>query len=192
MKKVDFIIAFVIGELTAWYFVWLFSIKTVWVLPIVFPVLSIVCLYLAFLIGKRFLFIFQGAKFLLMGTLGALIDLGILNIFIWISGIAAGPFFSVFKGFSFIFATSSKYFGDKLWAFERKEMQGLGKEFSRFFLVTLGGLVINVTVASLMVNLVGPQFGLSKIIWANIGAIIAALSTAIWNFSGYKFIVFKK
>lgn len=194
MKKIDIIIALVIGELTALYFVFLFKDinSSVWILPIVFPILSVVCLWFAYLIGRKYLFIFQGAKFLLMGTLATLIDLGILNIFILFSGISAGLFFSIFKGVSFIIATCSKYLGDKLWAFEKKEMAGIKKEFGKFFLVTLGGLIINVTVASLMVNLVEPQFGLSETIWANIGAIIAAFATVIWNFLGYKFLVFKK
>jgi len=53
-------------------------------------------------------------------------------------------------------------------------------------------LAINVTVASLIVNLIQPQFGLSETIWANVGGIIAALVTVVWNFIGYKFVVFKK
>ena len=71
-------------------------------------------------------------------------------------------------------------------------MDGAKKEFGKFFLVSLGGFIINVTVASLVVNLIQPQFGLSETIWANIGGIVAALVTVIWNFLGYKFLVFKK
>ncbi len=194
MKKIDVIIALIIGELTALYFAFLFKDVncSVWALCVIFPILSIVCLWIAFLIGKKYALIFQGAKFLLIGTLGALIDLGILNTLIWISAISSGLLFSVFKTISFIIANFCKYFGHKLWVFEKKEMIGIGKEFSRFFLVSLGGLIINVAVASLMVNLIEPQFGLSETIWANIGAITAAFATIIWNFAGYKFIVFKK
>jgi len=42
------------------------------------------------------------------------------------------------------------------------------------------------------VNVLGPQFGLSQEIWANIGAIIAAFAALFCNFIGYKFIVFKR
>jgi len=195
MKKTDVIIAVVVGELVAWYFVLLFgdlTPKVVWFLPVVFPILSPFCLWLAYLIGKKFLFIFQGAKFLLMGALASLVDFGILNFLILISGVASGLFYSVFKGISFVLATCGKYAGDKLWAFRKREMNEISKEFFKFFLVTLGGLVINVIVASLVVNKIGPQFGLSETIWANIGAIAAALATVAWNFPGYKFLVFKK
>ncbi|MBU2634889.1 GtrA family protein [Patescibacteria group bacterium] len=194
MKKLDVIIALIIGELTAIYFAFLFKniYCGVWALCVIFPILSIVCLWIAYLIGKKYFFILQGAKFLLIGVLGTLIDLGVLNILIWISGISSGFLFPVFKGISFVVANCSKYFGHKFWVFEKKEMIGAKKEFGKFFLVSLGGLIINVTTASLVVNLIQPQFGLSETIWANIGGIIAAFATIIWNFLGYKFVVFKK
>jgi len=194
MKKLDVIIALIIGELTAIYFAFLFKdiYCGVWALIVIFPILSIVCLWIAYFIGKKYLFIFQGAKFLLMGALGALIDLGVLNILIWISGISSGFLFPVFKGISFIIANCNKYFGHKFWVFKKNEITGAKKEFSKFFLVSLGGLIINVTIASLIVNLIQPQFGLSETIWANVAGVIAALATIVWNFIGYKFIVFKR
>jgi len=41
------------------------------------------------------------------------------------------------------------------------------------------------------VNFLGPQFGISKEIWAYVGKIVAVFLGFIWNFTGYKFIVFK-
>jgi len=54
------------------------------------------------------------------------------------------------------------------------------------------GLGINVGIASWIVNIIGPLFGSPLKIWANIGAIAASIVTSVWNFLGYKFIVFKK
>jgi len=42
-----------------------------------------------------------------------------------------------------------------------------------------------------VVNIVGPQFGLNAKIWANMGAVAGTLFVMVWNFLGYKFIVFK-
>jgi len=201
MKKNDIILSLIIGEITAWYFfLFLRDLAAdsriisivLWTLPIVFPILSVIGIWLAYLIGKKFLFIFQLAKFLLIGVFATIVDLGLLALLIWMSGITAGLAYSAFKGITFIVATVSKYWGDKVWAFEQKETAGLGKEFTKFFLVTLVGMVINVGVASFTVNLIGPQFGLSAGVWANLGGIIAAFATVLWNFVGYKFIVFKK
>lgn len=198
MKKIDILLALITGEVTAWFFYGILRNLGIeirflaWILAISFPILSLAGLWISYLIGKRFLWVFQAAKFLLIGVLATLVDLGILNLLIWISGIAIGLPFSIFKGISFLVATCSKYLGDKFWAFEKMEKEGMRKEFGQFFGVTLIGLGINVGIASLVVNVFGPQFGASQVIWANIGGILAAIGAAAWNFVGYKFIVFKK
>ena len=198
MKKVDIILALITGEITAWFFYYLLKdvaalkIENLGlILAISFPVLALGGTWIAWLMGKRFLWIFQLAKYLLIGVLATIIDLGILNFLMWTSGIAIGLWYSVFKGISFIVATCAKYFGDKFWAFEKMEKSGMRKEFSQFFIVTLIGLGLNVGAASLVVNVIGPQFGMNEKIWANVGGIAAAFAVTAWNFIGYKFIVFK-
>ncbi len=138
------------------------------------------------------LIINQTKKFILVGILNTFIDLGVLNILIWVSGIASGPLYSVFKGISFIVAVFNSYFWNKSWTFKKKETIKDRKEFACFFIVAFLGLVINISVASWLVNVVEPQFGMSLKIWANIGAICAAFISMAWNFLGYKFFVFKK
>lgn len=200
MKKYDIVIAAVTGEIVALYFLnllrdlaaqnALFS-KILWLLPFVFPVLSVFGLWIAYLIGKRFVFVFQLAKFLLIGALATIFDLGTLSLFIKYFAVTAGLGYAFFKGVSFIIATSAKYFADKFWAFKKTGSSQLGAEFGKFFLVTLVGLVVNVATASLIVNQISPPFGFSLEFWANLGGMAAVLTTFAWNFIGYKFIVFK-
>lgn len=198
MKKIDILLALITGEVAAWFFYGI--LKTlkidvgffIWGLLILFPILSLFGLWLAYVIGKKFLFVFQAAKFLLVGVLATVVDLGAFNGLILISGIASGFYASVFKGITFITATSSKYFLDKFWAFEKMEKAGMGKEFSQFFIVTLVGFVVNVGLFAFINNTVGPQFGIETKLWANLAALSAAVLTAAWNFFAYKFIVFKK
>jgi len=200
MKRVDIILALIIGEAVAWLFIDIFKgveflaeIELLnWILPIAFPIMAVIGLWITYLIGKKYLFVFQAGKFCLAGAFFTVIDVGLLNVLIWISGIASGPFYSVFKGISFIVATLIKYLGSKFWIFEKFKGGFSGKEVGQFFAVTLIGLGINVGVASLLVNIIGPQFEITETAWASIGGIIAAFTTAAWNFIGYKFIVFKK
>jgi putative flippase GtrA len=197
MKKIDIALALITGEITAWFFYLLLKdIARIGnlglILAISFPILTVICLWVTWLLGKRFLWIFQMAKYLLIGVLATIADLGVLNLLMWISGVATGVSFSAFKGISFVMATTAKYFGDKFWAFEKTERAGMGKEFSQFFIVTLIGLGLNVGAASLVVNVIGSQFGMSEKLWANVGGIAAAFAVTAWNFIGYKFFVFKK
>jgi len=197
MKKIDIILALVVGEIAAWFFYGILrnlglEIKFLWlILAVLLPVLALAGLWLAWFLGKKLLWIFQAAKFFLIGIIATLVDLGVLNLLILVTGVATGSLFSIFKGISFIVATCSKYAGDKFWAFEKMEKKGMGREFGQFFVVTLVGLFINVGAASLIVNILGSQFGLAPELWANVGGIIAAFVSAVWNFIGYKFIVFK-
>lgn len=200
MKKLDIIITLVVGEIIAWFFYSILKnldlgLEIKFLAPILaigLPIVSLFCFWLSWLIGKKILFVFQLAKFLLIGGAATLFDLGVLNLMIMFSGLSAGLAFSIFKGISFLVATCAKYFGDKFWAFEKMEKSEMGKEFIQFFVVTLIGMAINVGIASFCANTVGPQFGLSAKLWANVAGVIAAFGTFAWNFVGYKFIVFKK
>lgn len=213
MKKLDIIIALFIGEITALSF--LVILKNIgakeielfyWILPLVFPILCLAGLWVAFLIGKKFLIIWQAGKFVLTGGLNTFLDLGALNFLIFISGISSGFYYSIFKGISFIIALINSYFWNKFWTFKKtqpdkplpsekdfniKEAEKSKNKFLQFFAISVVGFGINVGTASIIVNFISPSFGLSSQIWANIGAIVAAFTGMTWNFLGYKFIVFK-
>lgn len=198
MKKIDIILALIIGEAVAWLFLGFFKSYGIevrylnWILTVSFPILALIGLWVCYLIGKRFVFVFQLGKFLLMGALATLIDLGILNLLMGVFEITAGLAYSVLVATSFVFATTVKYFGDKFWAFEKTEKEKMGREFTQFFFITLISGGIHVGIASVVVNIIGPQFGISPLNWANIGKILGIIGAFAWNFLGYKFIVFKK
>ena len=133
MKRIDIILALITGEITAWFFYFLLKDTTLrinylnLILAISFPILAVIGIWISWFLGKKFLWIFQLAKYLLIGVLAAITDLGILNLLMWISGISVGVWYSVFKGVSFIVATCAKYFGDKFWAFEKMEKARMKK-----------------------------------------------------------------
>lgn len=135
---------------------------------------------------------YQVIKFILVGILNTFVDLGILNILILASGAVSGLLYSAFKGVSFIAAVINSYFLNKFWTFKKKETRKNQREFTRFFVIAVFGFGINIGVASWLVNAVGPQFGLSPKIWANVGAVSATFVSMFWNFLGYKFFVFQK
>jgi len=196
MKKIDIILALVAGEGVAWLFFWFlkgsqFS-SFAWILPILFPFLSLFCLWIAYLIGKKHIVVFQLAKFVLIGALFAFLDILILNILLQWFGITKGAAYSVLVGISFVVATTLKYVADKYWAFEQKEGGKTAVEFGSFFIITLVSGGIQIGVATLIVNVVGPLFGISPYVWANVGKIGGIVVASAWNFLGYKFIVFKK
>ncbi|MDP2967195.1 MAG: GtrA family protein, partial [bacterium] len=135
--------------------------------------------------------IFQLFKFTLTGSLNTFIDLAVLNLLMQALQITSGWYFSFFKIISFSCAAANSYIWNKFWTFKKKETKVGAKEFSQFYIITGISFLINVGLASLIVNVIGPQFSLSETLWANVGALGGVFGAFIWNFLGYKFIVFK-
>jgi len=200
MKKLDAFLSLITGEGVGLLFIWLLknspNIKLpflYWLLPIVFPLLALLAIWIAYLIGKKYLFVYQLAKFLLIGAFFAIFDLIILNFLLEYFGIAKEEKlkYSIFVTISFVVATTVKYLADKYWAFEQKEKKEMGREFSKFFIITLISGGIQVGTASLIFSCISP-FLESLIVAGNMGKIGGIILASAWNFLGYKFIVFKK
>ena len=200
MKKLDIILALITGEGVAWLFIWLLknspqlSMPWVnWVLPVLFPILAVLALWVAYKIGKKYLFVYQLAKFLLIGAFFAIFDLIILNILMERFGIDkdSGFKYTLFVGISFVIATTVKYIADKYWAFEKKEGKGMGMEFVKFFAVTVISGVIQIVVADLVFKALG-ETETTAVVSGNVGKIAGIGVASIFNFVMYKFFVFKK
>jgi len=199
MKVVDIIFALVCGRLVGFLvgdFLYESGINVgVWgtiVLWIAFPFFALFCLWVAHLVGRKFLFIFQGAKFLLIGAGATVIDLKIFEILAVLLGLIIPLSTIISKTISFLFSTLIKFWGNKYWTFGKHEKDDITAEAIQFFAITIIGLVIDVSFFFFCANILGPQFGTPAIIWLKISVIIAALAAALWNFVGYKFFVFKK
>jgi len=152
-----------------------------------FPVLSLAGVYFLYRISLVWRpFIFQFGKFFVVGGLNTFMDLGILNFLILITDITMGIWFSVFKAISFIVTVVNSFFWNKYWTFQKSG------SFFLFFLVTLGSFLLNVGIASFMVNTIGVVDGFSPKQWDNIAALSSLVLVLTWNFLGMKYIVFKK
>ena len=205
MKKIDIISPIVLGLIIAAFIIALLKVTESEILLagtnslflailIIFlvPLLLVVWVYITFHLGKRRHIFFQFGKFIPIGVSNTAIDFGVLNLLILSSGVDKGFLFSAFKGISFICAVTNSYLWNKFWTFESRGREGLGKQFLKFMIVAGVGFVINVAIASLLVNIIGPLWGISPIMWANISAFASIVIVILWNFLGYKLIVFKK
>lgn len=131
----------------------------------------------------------QFVKFGIVGVSGTIIDLGILNLLIFITGYASGVWFPFFKGASTSIAIVNSYVWNRKWTF-KSQNDAKVMEFSKFFIISVIGLGINVGVASFIVNIMPRPANISPHLWANVGAISAISVSLIWNFLCYKFVVF--
>lgn len=65
-------------------------------------------------------------------------------------------------------------------------------KFSKFVFFTLIGMAINTGIVYILTSFVSPFFGLSSVLWVNFSKALATIITLFWNFSVYKFIIFKE
>ncbi len=195
--KNDFYLVSIIGFLVGWLM--LLPVKNLGftVTPLLIAGIVIGCsvfapvaLVVLKLLGKFWPVLEQFGKFAAVGTLNTLLDLGVLNLFILLTDISVGVTYSGFKAVSFLVATTNSYFWNKFWTFQ-SATSVTGKEYGRFLLFTLIGTAVNVSVASLVVNVVGAPQGVNPKLWANIGALIGVLVSFMLNFLNYRFVVFK-
>ena len=167
------------------------GISFAWLMVLV-PILWILGVNLGYFLGRWFSFFNQFGKFSAIGFTNAAVDFGILNLFIFYSGLAAGVWFSVFKAASFIIAAVHSYFWNKYWSFEAGRSGVSGQEFFKFFIISVIATLVNVISASIVVNIMGSQFGASPEAWANIGAVVGSATALVFSFVGFRKFVFRK
>jgi len=201
-KKADLLLALIIGEVCAWLMVFIARNLAVEIpaiaaltpyinyLPVVFPILCFVGLIIAYALSKIVPVIYQMAKFVLVGGMNFLLDMAVLNFLIFYTGIASGLTQSGFKGISFCVAVINSYLWNKFWTFRRDSTEEVGQEFFQFVVVSVIGLLINLGIDYIFVNIVHPFGEMPLKTWAQFSALLAAALSLFWNFLGYKFIVF--
>lgn len=66
------------------------------------------------------------------------------------------------------------------------------REFSLFVTVSVIGALLGASIVWFITSVVHPQFGLNERLWANLANVAASGLVLVWNFTGYKLLVFKK
>ena len=159
-------------------------------IPLLLGALTMMGLFAVKFMSRWLSGLWQFGKFAVIGGLNTFLDFAILNLLMVLTHITGGLGYSVFKGASFVVAVINSYFWNKHWTFESKKKNKT--EFWEFIVVSLIGWGINVGTASFVVNGIEPFGSLSASAWANVGAFAATILAWLWNFLGYKFVVFKK
>lgn len=125
----------------------------------------------------------QFILYVIIGTSNFLIDFFILNILWKITGIYSGYINFLFKGISFLAYSANGYYWNKKYTFKTEG------SYIKFASVLGAAAIANAFILSnlSLYNLLG----VSQILWSNISALTASITTGIVSFLINKFIVFK-
>lgn len=162
------------------------------ILVVIVPIVWIAGVNFGYLLGRKLSFFNEFGKFVAIGFTNATVDFGILNLLIIATGQTAGFAYVIFKGLSFIGAMAHSYFWNKFWVFQSADSRGGVAEFGKFFTVAVIAGLINISVASGVVSLIQPLFGLNPTQWANIGAVVGSGVALVASFLGFRLAVFKQ
>ena len=160
-------------------------------LPLIVPILFIAGVYIGKFIARKFAFFEQLTKFFAVGFLNTAIDFGVLNLLSVVTGVTSGLIVGGVNIPGFSVAVGNSYFWNKFWVFQGRAGGGALQDFPRFLLVTLIGLFINSGIIIILTTYISAPSGISNTGWLNLAKIMATAISFMWNFLGYKFIVFR-
>lgn len=156
-----------------------------------FMILAPLALFILYLLGKWLPVLYQFGKFAAVGVLNTFVDIGVLNLEILTFGTPTTWPYRIFKAVSFFAATTNSFLWNKFWTFNSQEPANPSQTI-KFYAVAIGGFLINVGVASYVFSGIAAPTSISPNLWANIGAIVGVAAAFLWDFLGYKYLVFKK
>ena len=135
--------------------------------------------------------VYQFAKFACVGVLNTSVDLGIFNLATFLYGsLPVASVFAMFKAVSFLTATTNSFIWNKYWTFGANSKPQAGEIFKFYTIAIIGGF-LNVGVAT-AVRTANFSFVSPNTLVNFVAPICGILAVFLWNFIGYKYVVFKK
>ena len=156
-----------------------------------FTILAPLALVVLYWLGKFVPVLYQFGKFAAVGVMNTFVDVGVLNLEILIVGSPGAWGYRMMKAVSFVAATTNSFFWNKFWTFDSREPANASQTV-KFYAVAVVGFLLNVGVASVVFTNVMHPAAISNKQWANVGALAGVAASFLWDFLGYKYLVFKK
>ena len=135
--------------------------------------------------------IFQFIKYSFIGATSTFLGWAVFNLFIFFTGTAQGLIVNLFAIAAFIVSRTYSFFWTKFWIFRHYETGNIKQECIKFFGISGILTVVNLLIIHVGVNVIGPSFGISPLVWSNIIFLLTIPTSLFGNFFGYKFLVFR-
>ena len=156
-----------------------------------FVVFAMLALAVAGVIARHIPVALQLAKFVAVGAFNTFLDWGVYSLLMLVTQVYAGSGILLFKIISFGVAVIGGYLWNKYWTFNATD-KSTANEMTLFLTVSVIGATINASLTWLIIQLfTGTQIVTPQQL-AQLAAGVATLASMLWNFLGYKLIVFKK
>jgi len=132
----------------------------------------------------------QVLRFGAVGVLNTAVDFVVLNILMRAFGAVSGPALITCNIAAFSAASLNSYGFNKRWTFAEESRSSL-RQYTLFFVLSVGGLFINSLVLYLLTTLMPLAPGDSLLWRANAAKLCATAASMAWNYLAYRHVVFR-
>ncbi|MDN4174549.1 GtrA family protein [Nocardioides sp. SOB77] len=122
-------------------------------------------------------------RFLVVGGLAYVVDLGCYNLARQL--LETGPLTS--KTLAFVVSATFAFAGNRAWVFDRRRRTQLTTAYALFFLVNLGGLVVNLVPLALTSYLLGWTSAVAENVSGNLVGVALATLFRFWGYERWVF-----
>ena len=133
----------------------------------------------------------QATRFCIVGVVNTAVDILVLNLLIVITGTGhSGPLFTAFKTVSFLVALLNSFYMNSKWTFVGDDgARPTASQGAQFVVISVVGSIVNIASASYVASFLKPPAELVAY-WPTIAALMGTVFSFVFNFLGYKFLVF--
>jgi putative flippase GtrA len=125
----------------------------------------------------------QAARFIVVGLINTLVDIGAFYLLSLIPGMPH----TLAKGISYVLGICNSFFWNKYWTFGAAKSARGAREFAIFFAVNLPPLVVNIVVFRVL----GIWLDSGSTAERMLKALVAAVVSVAWNFLGSRYFAFR-
>ena len=125
----------------------------------------------------------QAARFIVVGVINTLVDMGAFYLLSLIPGMPH----EAAKAVSYVLGICNSFFWNKYWTFNAGRSAQGKREFARFFVVNLPPLVVNIVVFAML----GLWLESGSTVTRMFKAFAAAVVSVAWNFLGSRYFAFR-
>jgi len=161
-----------------------------WIL-IGLPVIEVIGYWIARHLFGHIKVLGQLARFGMVGLMNFLVDTGLLTMFSIYTGIESGWPLVWLNIISTSIAITNSFMWNRNWTFRDREPITVSGIFA-FIFVTIGGIAINSTIVYAVTTALPVSGVLTGTRRITIAKVLATGVSLLWNFFGYKIVVFKK
>jgi putative flippase GtrA len=133
----------------------------------------------------------QLVRFGIAGIVNTGVDIAVFNALFFIFG--GGVPLTFYKAASFSAAVVNSFYWNRYFVFDAATRRDYDAplRFAKFLMISVGGLAIN-TLAFQTSHAALASFPLESAIAMNAAVILATCASLVWNFIGYKYVVFAR